>query len=209
VFRDYGDWAGFDEPFANRRREMRHAAMRAKRDELLQSYEVIHGHFVADKYLGLFPHADFIAFFREPCQQVISHWTFQSSLSVRVSDVNKEEHAEVKYWRELKPSLEEYVRWPFYRNHQSQFMGSLSVDDLAVVGLYEEYPRSLEMLKNSFGRDLGQPHYAEVTKRQAPPFEVSDELRRTIKKNFEADFELYAQAKEQFARQQRMLQFAS
>lgn len=205
VLRDYGDWVGFDEPFANRRREQRHAAMRAKRDDLLERYDVIHGHFVADKYLGLFPGAEFISFFREPCQQMVSHWRYQSALTVRVSDVNKEEHAEVRYWRELVPTLEEYIKWPFYRNHQSQFLGTLSVEDLAFVGLYEEYGKTLEHFKARFGRDLGPPHYATVTKREAPPFEISDDVRRLVEKYHPADFELYARAKERFAMQDELL----
>jgi hypothetical protein len=202
VFRDYGDWAGFDEPFANRRRDQRRVAMRARRDELAANYDVIHGHFIADKYIGLFPQTDFLAFFRDPCQQVMSHWRYQTALTDRVSDVNKEVHIEVRYFKELKPSLEEYIEWPFYRNHQSQFMGSLSVDDLAFVGLYEEYDRTIALASAQFARDLGPPHYAEVTKREAPPFVVSEDMRRRIRKYYEADFELYARARERFARQE-------
>jgi hypothetical protein len=205
VFRDYGDWTGFDEPFANRRREQRIAAMRARRDELLEKYDIIHGHFVADKYMDLFPTSDFMAFFRDPCQQVISHWRYQCALTDRRSDVNKEVHAEVRYFEELKPSLEEYVKWPFYRNHQSQFMGSLPVEDLSFVGIFEEYPKSIAIASAFLGRDLGPPHFASVTKREAPPFEVSDHVRRLIEKYYDADFELYAKAKERFARQDHLL----
>ena len=209
VLRDYGDWVGFDEPFANRRREQRHAAMRVRRDELIDKYDVIHGHFVADKYIGLFPEAEFISFFRDPCQQIVSHWRYQSALTVRVSDVNKEEHAEVRYWRELTPSLEEYITWPFYRNHQSQFLGSLSVDDLAFVGVYEQYGKTLDHFRARFGRDLGPPHYAPVTKREAPPFEINDRVRRLVEKHFPADIELYERVKERFAVQDHALSESS
>lgn len=199
VFRDYGDWAGFDEPFANRRRAERHAKMRARREELMANYDVIHGHFVADKYIGLFPNSQFITFFREPAQQSISHWRWQSALTDRKSDVNKEEHAEVRYWRDLQPTIEEHLEWPFYRDHQSQFMGSLPVEDLAFVGLYEEFEKSLALFRAQFGRDLSH-RVAAVTKREGGAFPVSNEVRYLVNKYRAADVELYARAKELFER---------
>ncbi len=203
VLRDYGDWSGFDEPFANRRRAERTAAMRARRDELMEKYDVIHGHFVADKYLGLFPNADFISFFREPAQQSISHWRWQSAFTDRRSDVNQVEHMEVRYWRELRPTVEEHLTWPFYRDHQSQFLGSLPVDELAFVGIYEEYDKSLELFKAMFGRDLGPARRAAVTLRVGGPFEVSPDVRRLVNKYRAADVELYARAREIFRYQCR------
>ena len=201
VMRDYGDWAGFDEPFANRRREQRHAAMRERRQELMENYDVIHGHFIAGKYVGLFPKADFITFVREPAQQSISHWRWQSALTDRESDANKEVHMEVRYWRELQPTVEEHLKWPFYRDHQSQFLSDLPLEDVAFVGLYEEYAKSLELFKAQFGRDLGPPRYANVTRREGGAFEVSGEVRRLVDKYRAADVEMYARAKEIFDRQ--------
>ena len=201
VMRDYGDWVGWDEPFANKRREERHAAMRARRDELMEKYDVIHGHFIADKYMGLFPQEEFISFFRDPYQQALSLYRYEMAFTDRRSDVNTAIHPEVHYWKELSPTVEEYLKWPFYRDHQSQFLGSLSVDDLAFVGIYEEYGKSLELFKARFGKDLGQPHYAESTKREGPAFDVTDEVRRLVNKYRAADVELYARAKEIFARQ--------
>lgn len=203
VLRDYGDWSGFDEPFANKRRAERWAAMRARRDELMEKYDVIHGSFVADKYMGLFPQSEYIAFFREPAQQTVSHWRWQAALTDRKSDVNQEEHMEVRYWRELQPTVEEHLKWPFYRDHQSQFMGSLPVEELAFVGIYEEYAKSLELFKAIFGKDLGTPHYAKVTKREGGAFEITPEIRRLVNKYREADVELYAKARELFDRQCR------
>ena len=73
---NYGDWAGFRVPEAIERCRVRTLAMRARRDELLQKYDIIHGHFPPDKYLGLFPTEDFVAFFRDPYQQTYSHYCF-------------------------------------------------------------------------------------------------------------------------------------
>ncbi len=198
VFRDYGDWVGFDEPFANRRRDLRMAAMRARREELLENYDVIHGHFCADKYVGLFPQAEYVTFVREPAQQSISHWRWQSALTDRKSDANKEVHAEVRYWQELRPTLEEHFKWLFYHDHQSQFVGSVPIEEFAFVGLYEEYEKSWELFKARFRHDLGPPRFANVTKRVGGAFEVSDEVRRLVNKYRAQDVELYAKAKEIF-----------
>jgi hypothetical protein len=122
----------------------------------------------------------------------------------RTSDVNKEVHPQVRYCKELMPTLEEYIKWPFYRNHQTQFLGSLSIDDLAFVGLYEEYGKTLELAEQFFGRNLGPPQYASATKRVAPPFEISNKVRRLVEEYFPADIELYARAKERFTRQAQL-----
>jgi hypothetical protein len=48
----YGDWVGFNSPEAIARHEARMAEMRDRRSELSENYDVIHGHFIADKIRG-------------------------------------------------------------------------------------------------------------------------------------------------------------
>ena len=50
--------------------------------------DVIHGHFIADKYLGLFPQTDVIAFFRDPCQQALSNYFFMQNNPNLAKDLN-------------------------------------------------------------------------------------------------------------------------
>jgi hypothetical protein len=206
LFRDYGDWAGFDTPEANARRDRRMGAMRERREELLEKYDAIHGHFIADKYVGLFPEADFIALFRDPYQQAIAHYNFVRRNTKRESDVNKEVHPEVALFNELNPTLLEYIEWPYYRDHQSQFLGSLSIDDLAFVGLSEEYDLSLELFKARFGRCPGPPRYANVNTENAERvYEVTSDVRQAVRKYRARDLELYARAKEIFDRQRSLV----
>lgn len=63
LFQDYGDLAGYRSPEADALRARRKLEIRARRDELMRNFDVIHGHFIADKYIGLFPKSDFVAFF--------------------------------------------------------------------------------------------------------------------------------------------------
>ena len=195
ILRDYGDWAGFDEPTANLRRMLRTEAMRTRRDELHQNYDVIHGHFIADKYLGLFPVEDFVAFFRDPYQQVLAHYHFLRRNPQR-------EHPEVKVFHDAKMSIMEYIEWDAFRNYQSQFLGSLSVDDLAFVGLSAQYAQSLEQFKAVFGYDLGEERFENVnTEMQNGEYHVDTDVRAAIGKYRGADLELYARAQETFKRQ--------
>jgi hypothetical protein len=206
LMRDYGDWAGFDDPVANARRALRMEAMRARREELLEKYDAIHGHFIADKYLGLFPEADFIAFFRDPYQQALAHYHFLVRGTVRESDVNREIHPETTLFGETKIALMEYLEHSAYSNQQSQFLGSLSVEDLAFVGLSEEYEESLEHFRIRFGRDLGAPRFANVnTLRGETGYAVTPEIRAAVQKYRARDIELYAKATELFKKQARVL----
>jgi hypothetical protein len=193
--KDYGDWAGFDNPEANSRRQLREQAMRARRGEIQEKYDVIHGHFIADKYLGLFPNERFIAFFRDPFQQALAHYYFLLRNPQR-------DHPEETIFHEAKMSLHEYLEWDAFRNHQSQFLGSLSIDDLAFVGLSERYPKSLEIFRIIFGRDLGAEQFANVnTERAGGEYEIDNDARELVKKYRGADIELYERAKEIFERQ--------
>jgi hypothetical protein len=205
LMRDYGDWAGFDEPAANARRKERTAAMRARASELAERFDAIHGHFIADKYAGLFDDARFLAFFRDPYQQTISHYEYLLRDTDRRSDVNSEQHPEVAYFREQKPSLMDFIEAPYYRNHQSGFLGSLSLDDLAFVGISERYGESLEHFKRVFGVDLGPPLFENVNHGRAGDYEVTPEVARAVERYRPKDVELYRKALERFDLQGRVL----
>ena len=193
--KDYGDWAGFNVPEANSRRALREQAMRARRDELAAKYDVIHGHFIADKYKGLFPEEQYIAFFRDPYQQALAHYYFLERNPQR-------EHPEEKIFHEAKMGILDYLEWEAFRDHQTQFLGSLSVDDLAFVGLTEDYGKSLELFKQRFGIDLGSERFENVNnEREGSGYEVTPEVREAVKKYRAADIETYERAKEIFERQ--------
>jgi hypothetical protein len=194
---DYGDWAGFNVPEANDRRIFREAAMRTRRDELLKKYDVIHGHFIPDKYKGLFPNEQFLAFFRDPFQQSVAHYYFLLRNPQR-------EHPEERILHDANMTLLDYLEWDALRDQQSKFLGSLSIGDLTFVGLSEEYPKSLELFKSTFGYDLGEQKFENVNEgRNGAEYAITAEVRAAIRKYRAADIELYARAKEIFASQLR------
>jgi hypothetical protein len=195
---DYGDWAGFDVPEANERRARRTAEMRARGPELLQRYDVIHGHFVADKYAGLFPTARYVAFFREPYQQALAHYYFLLRNPQRA-------HPEEKMFHEAKMSLLDYLEWSAFRDHQSQYLGGLSIDDFAMVGLSSEFPLSLRMYEAVFGVDLGAERFFNVNEERAGDYAVEPEIRRAVEKYRAGDIELYRRAVEIFKNQSSLV----
>jgi len=192
---DYGDWAGCRIPEAMERRDIRAVGMRSRRDELLEKYDAIHGHFIADKYLGLFPRAAFVAFVRDPYQQAASHYCFLLRNPQR-------DHPEERMFHEAKMTLHDYLGWDAFHDHQSQYLGNMSLSDLAMVGLSEEFYRSVGLFNSMFGRGLRGDSFLNVNPdHQGGPYRMDDATRRAVEKYRAADFELYRRAKEIFARQ--------
>jgi hypothetical protein len=192
---DYGDWAGCRVPEAIERCNIRTLRMRSRRDELRRRYDAIHGHFVADKYSGLFPNADFVAFLRDPYQQAASHYCFLLRNPQR-------EHPEEKIFHEARMTLHDYLRWDAFRNHQSQYFGSLSIDDFAMVGLSEEFYRSVDLFNSIFGCELRGESFLNVNPDQeGAAYRIDDDVRKAVERYRAADIDLYRRAKEIFARQ--------
>lgn len=192
---DYGDWAGFNVPEAIERRNIRTLRMRSRRDEILEKFDAIHGHFVADKYLGLFPNGAFVAFVRDPYQQAASHYHFLLRNPQR-------DHLEEKMFHDARMTLQDYLSWDAFRDHQSQYLGSLAIDDFAMVGISEEFCRSVDLFNSIFGCDLRGDSLLNVNPdHRGAAYRIDDDVRKAVEKYRSADFELYRRAKEIFARQ--------
>jgi len=194
---DYGDWSGFDTPAANARRAVRTAAMRARAAELQEKYDVIHGHFHADKYTGLFEREDFVAFFRDPYQQAMAHYFFLLRNPQR-------DHPEERQFFEERMTLLDYLSWDAFRNQQSQYLGSVPLEDFTLVGLSSQFARGLALYGAIFGRNLGTQRYANVNvHRQNPEYEISPAVRKAVEKYRGGDLDLYRRAQEIFEMQAR------
>jgi hypothetical protein len=194
---DYGDWAGFDSPEAIAHRAVRVADTRARRDDLLEHFDVIHGHFTADKYLGLFPQTDFVAFLRDPYQQALSNYFFLLN-----NPQLQDQHPAVKAFHELKITIFDYLRWNAVGNPQTAFLGGVSVESLALVGLTEEYVRSVALFNGTFGHDLSSNFVSNINpERLGPRYLIKPDVQKAIDRFREADVDLYRRAKEVFANQ--------
>lgn len=190
---DYGDWVGFDNPDVVARRDLRRTEMRARKDELVRDYDVIHGHFTADKYIGLFPAARFVAFFRDPYQQTVSHYHFL----LRRPEID---HPLVRLFHEQRMSLLDLIA--FLPDLQSMFLGRITVSDLAMVGVVEQYERSVRLFEAVFGRRLAPERARKNVNpdRQGDIYAIDMDVRRAIDRHRAGDIERYRFACERFER---------
>jgi hypothetical protein len=188
---DYGDWVGYDTPQIVARRELRKAAMRARRDELLRDYDVIHGHFAPDKYVGLFPTTRFAAFFRDPYQQAVSHYQFM----LRHPEID---HPAVKILHETRMSVREFIA--AFPDIQSRLLGHLTLDDLAMVGLMERYERGVALFAAVFGCKISPETSRENVNpdRHGDTYPIDAAVRKAIDTHRAGDIELYRRACERF-----------
>ena len=191
---DYGDWVGYNTPEAIERRATRMAEMRARRDELIRDYDVIHGHFIADKYAGLFPNGRFAGFFRAPYQQAVSNYRFL----LRHKGAG---HPGVDEFHRVKPSLIEFIA--AVPNVQATYLGQVALDDFAMVGLTEQYERSVALFGAVFAREM-PPETERSTvnpeRTEGETYDISPEVRQAVDRHRPADVELYRRAVERFER---------
>jgi hypothetical protein len=191
---DDEDWAGYRSPAADARRAANAARMRARRDELLAKFDVIHGHFVPEKFAGLFPSTDFVAFFRDPFQQAVSHYEFLR----RVPEID---HPVVQEFRAVGMTLQDFIAWDAVGNPQTQMIGGFSPEDFTMIGLTEEFARSIALFNTMFGRDLT----ADVSQNANPSrdgsgYLIDADLRDLIARHRAQDIDLYRRAQARFTR---------
>jgi hypothetical protein len=193
---DYEDWAGYRSPESDARTAANAVEMRSRRDELLGRFDAIHGHFIADKYVGLFPDTHFVAFFRDPFQQTVSQYRFLLRIP------HAREHPAVRILHDEKMTLQDFIIWEATKNPQTQCVGAVAIEDFAMVGLVEEYPRSIRLFRAVFGRVLSSDIFENVNPvRSEAGYPIDAELRKIIEIHRAADIDLYRRARELFARQ--------
>jgi hypothetical protein len=192
---DDEDWAGYKSPEADARRAANAAQMRDRRDELLETFDVIHGHFVPEKFAGLFPHTDFVAFFRDPFQQAVSHYEFLR----RIPQID---HPVVRGFHEANMAIEDFIAWEATKEPQTQLMGGFALEDFAMIGITEEFPRSIALFNAMFGCCLSAQVFQNVNPaRKDSGYVIAPDLRKLIEIHRAKDIDLYKRAQALFARQ--------
>lgn len=192
---DYGDWAGFDSPDARTRRKERMTAARLRRDEIKDRYDVIHGHFHADKYFDLFESQALVSFVRDPFQQAISNYQYLS----RNPGIN---HPMVAIFHEQHMSIEDYLDWASVANPQSMIIGKVPLESFAMVGITEQFDRSIALFNALFERKVLSIPTANVNPAyEGTAYALTSDLRKRIERTRELDIGLYRRAVELFAAQ--------
>jgi hypothetical protein len=172
-------------PRADAREKTLKAELHERRAALMRDYDVIHGHFVADKYLDIFPTTDFVAFVRDPYQQMISAYYY---IKREAGDLFK------KY----NPTPLQFIE--LLSNMQAPFLGSIAIEELAMVGLTEHYERSVALFEAIFGKKISHGYRRVNTNpdRQGDAYEVDADVKEAVDRYCSADLELYQRAQKRF-----------
>ncbi|HWA01685.1 MAG TPA: hypothetical protein VG841_15360 [Caulobacterales bacterium] len=193
-FLDYGDWAAYNAPAAIEHRARRKAEMLLALPDMLCKYDCIHGHFIADKYRLEIAGARCVAFFRDPYQQAVSSYHF-------IGRMGHIDNPIVRVFHERKMTLREYLEWEDMQNVQSRLIGSMAVEDLDVIGMTEEFARSVALFNAVFGARLSDDERLNATpERPESGFEIAPDIKAIIDRTRGADIETYRRAREAFAK---------
>ncbi len=148
---DYDDRPLARDPEDQARRERAAAAVVAAVPRLLRDYDAVHGHFVASKYLPLGGHAKFAVFLRDPSARTLSqfrHWRRTAEAANPVAALI----------RDGTISAGDLAERPEQRRIYADFLGSVSLDRFAFVGIAEQYEASVALFEAVFGIALPVLH---------------------------------------------------
>ena len=175
-----------DEPalglFRNRWQRLRDRIdVRRKAHTLAASYDAVHGHFSATRYLPLAKRAVLCAFFREPVGRLISHHGHR-----------------VRHHNPPYPTPVQFASKPRQQRLYDLYTGGLPMKKFAFVGITEEYQTSLDLFHAMFGISIGQ-HWLNVGGGSRAEIEDSGhEDRHEIAARQKANHRIYDAARRRF-----------
>lgn len=142
---------------------------------------VFGGHVGQLDYGKLFSADRTIAFLRDPVSRLVSEW-----------------HHHRRTAGMMQP-LEEFIERPEMRNKQSQLLGTVPLEDYAVIGLASHYAESLELVRRKLGwRVSSLAVNRNPDKRVGEGYEVSPEIESRIRRLNGQDVALYERARALF-----------
>jgi hypothetical protein len=191
---DYQDWpAEIATPDCAAHNERCRAEMLADADRIAKRYDVVHGHFVAAKYAGVFPFTALVTMVRDPFQHAVSVYE------------HAERDAASPHPRSLLRKQGEMTLVDFieaFPNQQALYVGGLALQDFAMVGVAERYQQSVALFETIFG--IPMPRVRERRNvnpaKRAGEYAIAPEVRRAVERSRANDIALYHHASERFAK---------
>ncbi len=189
---DYDDWVETQTTAAEQRRSARRMEMLGELHELSRRYDVIHGHFAADKYADLFQKLDLITFVRDPYQQALSAY----DTARRAFDAP---NPAIRLLHEKDMTCIDMIE--AFPNHQSLYFSGKAVDEFAMIGIYERFDESVALFQSMFGIKLPDEEIRINVNpnRQGLAYDVDPDVRKAVDTHRAADIALYRRAQEHFA----------
>lgn len=174
---DYRALPEYTSPDYKKIRERVHEEAKQKRGELEAKYDVIYGHFRADKYNFFGESARRSIIFREPISRLCSEYYYH----IKMDSFKKRKQEGI--------SLLEFAELPDQINYYNTYLGGLPLEQFDFVGLVELLPLSIELYRRKYGILLDVPvenkgnisdHFGHLRS-----LKVLDDIARIQAKNFE------------------------
>jgi hypothetical protein len=194
---DYGDWLESNTPEAEAHNRRRRQEVIAKLETFSAEYDIIHGHFRASKYLRLFPTMKMLCFVRDPYQHTISAYEQAQRFPTRPD--RTDEHPGIRRFQEEQMTLLDFIE--AFPNHQSLYVANISLDEFAMIGITEQYEKSIALFGFVFGVDLQRMAQRRNVNpaRDSSAYDIPPDVRKAIDRYRGEDVELYRRAQERFA----------
>ena len=182
-------------PLSRVRTHLRMLAIKKMLDKPGTDRVFVHGHFLAEKYRSLWPDTGWITWFRDPVERLVSHYYHWQ----RSPD---HKNAACRKLHRLGLDIVGFSQLPEMRNVHARFLGPIQPQQLAFVGVTEEYERSLQLFARRCGVPLDSVSKTEVHNRNPDKTRARYSLTSQVRSEIEAanatDLKLYEQAKRRF-----------
>lgn len=144
--------------FKNRLRRLgTRIATRLHARELLDRYDVVHGHFLVEKYAFLHPRADFTAFLRDPVPRLISHYYYFRDVASK-NPVTVGKNPDIMRVARGEVDIVEFARSEAMRDLYPRFLAGLALERFRLIGITERYAESVACLNRLLGCALEARH---------------------------------------------------
>lgn len=194
VLRDYANEFGAADRYETA------ADVAAHKEQIAERYDVVHGHFHADKYEA-FPDETWVIFLRDPVRRLLSlHEQMRRRLERGRSLPSPEREAAVWAVNDDPGRVLEFAStFSPPQGVYRRFVGTRGVDGFDVVGITERYQRSLELVEAAVGRPLAV--HDKNTSEPTALVRYVDEtpaVRAELESALQADYDIYRQALARF-----------
>jgi hypothetical protein len=187
LLEDYADRPLSDTPEDDARRQAARAEVRLNGAKLLDKYDAVHGHFIADKYATLPGEPLFCVVLRDPVDRAASHYRQWTELPNPVNVMSRKVIEEGL-------DLAAFTALPGQANLYGTFLGRMPLERFAVVGLTEAYEETLKLFEAVTG--VAVPGRADNVAARKPSFNGAD--RDALATAQPGNMRLYDQARRRF-----------
>jgi hypothetical protein len=152
--------------------------------------ECIHGHFLADTFVGRFPSARLVTWVRDPIERVVSNYHHCLRAPDLRDDCCRRLHEE-------RLTLVEFAELDWMRNTMARYLAGRAVTDFAGVGIAECFDESLAMFRRELGWNQPIPAVPPANTnpgRLTPVYDLDAATRRRLTDLNAADLVLYQEA---------------